>query len=121
MNKENVDFLKERMFFLGFGDKLHNELEKKISQQPEKFNLSMQGEFQKGQQKSVVDYNIDFSKSKQSDKYFANNYTATLKNEDPAKEVSQKFYLNNGSGVTAKEAFNLLEGRAVHKTNLVNK
>jgi hypothetical protein len=29
--------------------------------------------------------------------------------------------LNNGSGVTAKEAFNMLEGRAVYKKNLVNK
>lgn len=121
MNKENVDFLKDRLFFLGFGDKMNAELEKKIEQQPEKFTMSMQGEFLKGDQKSIVDYTLDFSKSKQNDMYFVNNYTATLKNDDPEKERSQKFYLNNGSGVTAKEAYNLLEGRAVHKNNLTNK
>lgn len=36
------------------------------------------------------------------------------------EKVSQTFYLNNGKGVTAKEAFNLLEGRAVNK-DLVKK
>jgi len=36
------------------------------------------------------------------------------------EKVSQTFYLNNGKGVTAKEAFNLLEGRAVNK-ELINK
>lgn len=34
--------------------------------------------------------------------------------------ISQTFYLNNGRGVTAKEAFNLLEGRSVNK-DLINK
>jgi hypothetical protein len=34
--------------------------------------------------------------------------------------VSQTFYLNNGRGVTAKEAFNLLEGRSVNK-DLISK
>jgi hypothetical protein len=36
------------------------------------------------------------------------------------EKVSQTFYLNNGKGVTAKEAYNLLEGRAVNK-DLINK
>lgn len=121
MNEQNVQFLKDRLFFLGFGDKLNAELEKKIEQQQEKFNLNIQGEFQANGMKNVVDYVLDFSKSKQNDMYFINNYTASLKNETPEKERSQKFYLNNGSGVTAKEAFNLLEGRAVYKNNLVNR
>lgn len=121
MNKENVDFLKERLFFLGFGDKLHAELEKKIVEQTEKFTLSMQAEFAKGNQKNIVDYSLDFTKSKKQDKYFVNNYTATLKNDDPQKERSHKFHLNNGSGITAKGAYNMLEGRAALNNYLVNK
>jgi hypothetical protein len=121
MNEQNMQFLKERLFFLGFGDKLNADLEKKIGQQQEKFNLDIQGEFESKGKKNIVDYVLDFSKSKQNDMYFVNNYTATIKGDDPEKERSQKFYLNNGSGVTAKEAFNLLEGRAVLKNNLVNK
>ena len=121
MNQQNVDFLKDRVFFLGFGDKLHSELEKKIESKAEKFTLPIQGEFGKDDQKKVIDYSLDFTKSKKEDMYFLNNYTATLKNDDPSKEKSQKFFLNKGSGVTAKEAFNLLEGRAVFKNNLEKK
>lgn len=116
MNQQNVDFLKDRLFFLGFGDNLHKELDRKLAEKPDKFTLSFQGEFGKDNSKKMVDYEIDLSKSKKEDMYFLNNYTATLKNEDPAKEKTQKFFLNKGSGVTAKEAFNLLEGRGVFKT-----
>lgn len=62
-----------------------------------------------------MDYQIDFSKSKQGDMYFVNKYQATLKNEDPGKDKSQTFYINKGNGVTAKEAYNMLDGRAVNK------
>ena len=47
--------------------------------------------------------------------YFVNKYQATLKNEDSEKEKSQTFYINKGNGVTAKEAYNMLDGRAVNK------
>ncbi|MGC3947996.1 MAG: hypothetical protein QM762_26385 [Chryseolinea sp.] len=121
MKQDNVQFLKDRLFFLGFGDNLHANLEKKIKEGPDKFTLTMQGEFSQGDKKKVVDYTLDFSKSKKEDMYFVNNYTAKLKGENPEQDKSQKFFLNNGLGVTAKEAFNLLEGRAVYKTKLINK
>ncbi len=119
-DQKNVDYLKERIFFLGFGDKLNADLEKNIKAQKEQFQLPMQGEFNKGDKKEVVNFALDFTKSKQNDMYFLNNYKATLKNDDPEKERSQTFYINKGNGVTAKEAYNLLEGRAVHK-KLTNK
>lgn len=115
MNKQNAEFLGERLFYLGFGDKLNAELEKNMKAGKEKFQLPFQGEFTKGEKKDVVDYQIDFSKSNQGDMYFVNKYQATLKNEDTEKEKSQTFYLNKGSGVTAKEAYNMLDGRAVNK------
>ncbi|HTF21692.1 MAG TPA: hypothetical protein VK658_26615 [Chryseolinea sp.] len=123
MNKENIEFLKQRLFYLGFGENLHVDMDKKIRENADKFTLSMKGEFGQGDQKKYVDYKVDFSRSKQegSDMYFVNNYTAKLLNEKPELERSQKFFLNKGNGVTAKEAFNLLEGRAVHKNNLTNK
>lgn len=120
MNEQNAEYLKERLFFLGFGNNLNAELEKNIRQQREQFKLPIQAEFSKGSQKDIVDFSLDFSKSKQSDMYFLNNYQATLKHDDPGKEQSQTFYINKGNGVTAKEAYNLLDGRAVHK-KLVDK
>jgi hypothetical protein len=104
---------------MGFGDKLVPELEAKINEQPAEFKLSMQGEYKKGDVVERVDYSLDFRKSDQTDMYFFNRYQATLKNED-AKEKSQTFYVTKNTGITAKEAFNLLSGRSVNK-DLTNK
>src|SRR5207245_848968 len=46
--------------------------------------------------------------------YFFNSYHASLERKNGDK-VEQTFYLTKGRGVTAKEAYNLLEGRAVYK------
>lgn len=120
MNDKNAEYLKERMFYLGFGDKLNADLEKNIKAQKEQFQLPIQAEFTKGDKKNIVEFNLDFTKSKENDMYFLNNYKATIKHDDPEKEKSQTFYINKGNGVTAKEAYNLLDGRAVHK-KLTNK
>jgi hypothetical protein len=52
--------------------------------------------------------------------YFFNKYHATLKNDDPKKDISQTFYVTKNKGITTKEAFNLLSGRSVNK-DLSNK
>lgn len=115
MNDQNAEFLKGRLFYLGFGDKLNAELEKNMKAGKEQFQIPFRGEFSKGEKKDVVDYQVDFSKSTQGDMYFVNKYRATLNSDDPEKEKSQTFYINKGNGVTAKEAYNLLDGRAVNK------
>lgn len=120
MNTKNLDFLKDGLKYMGFGDKLNADLEKQISQQPTDFNLNMQGEFKRDGVTEKVDYRLDFKKSDQTDMYFFNRYQATLKNDDPTQEKSQTFYITKNSGITAKEAYNLLSGRAVNK-DLTNK
>ncbi|MGB4400562.1 MAG: hypothetical protein WBJ10_14410, partial [Daejeonella sp.] len=67
-----------------------------------------------------MDYTLHFKKSDSKDMYFFNRYDASLQNGKPEMDKNQCFYINKGNGVTAKEAFNLLEGRSVHK-ELVNK
>jgi hypothetical protein len=74
----------------------------------------------KGAVVEKVDYSLDFRKSDQTDMYFFNRYQATLKHEDATKEKSQTFYVTKNTGITAKEAFNLLSGRSVNK-DLTNK
>ena len=51
--------------------------------------------------------------------YFFNRYTASFKAGENGPEKSQSFYINKNAGVTAKEAYNLLNGRSVNK-DLVN-
>jgi len=115
MNVKNLEFLKEGLKYLGFGEKMNVDLENKIKEQPAEFKLSMVGEFNKGDTKEKVNYSLDFRKSDQTDMYFFNRYQATLKNDDPSKDVTQTFYITKNSGITAKEAYNLLSGRAVNK------
>jgi hypothetical protein len=122
MNEKNTDYLKKQIFYLGFGNKLDVDLQNNIKAQKDQFQLPILAEFSKGDKIDIVSFKLDFTKSKEenSDMYFLNSYKATLKHDDPGKEKSQTFYINKGSGVTAKEAYNLLEGRAVHK-KLTNK
>ncbi len=120
MNIKNLEFLKNGLKYMGFGEKLNANLEESIKEKPNEFQLAMQGEFKKEGGTEVVDYKLDFKKSGQSDMYFFNRYEATLKNDDPSKEKSQTFYITKNTGITAKEAFNLLEGRSVNK-DLTNK
>lgn len=115
MNVKNLEFLKEGLKYLGFGDKLNADLESKIKEQPNEFKLNLVGEFNKDNIKDRVNYILDFKKSDQTDMYFLNRYQATLKNDDPGQEKTQTFYITKNSGITAKEAYNLLSGRAVNK------
>ena len=109
MNLQNLDYLKENLRYMGFGDKVNADLEKNIQQGFPEFVLKMHSEF--GGQN--LEANLFFRKSDQSDLYFFNKYDAVLRNDVGTFEHS--FYLNKGHGVTLKEAFNLLQGRAVYK------
>src|SRR5690606_6128272 len=120
MNVKNLEYLKESLKYLGFGDKLNADLEKNIKDQTAEFKLQLRGEFTRDGQKGRVDYALDFKKSDQTDMYFLNRYNATLKHDDPEKDRSQTFYISRNAGITAKEAYNLLSGRAVNK-DLINK
>lgn len=120
MNTKNLEFLKDGLKYMGFGEKLHADLEARINEQPAEFKLTLQGEFKRDGVADKVDYRLDFKKSDQTDMYFFNRYQATLKNEDPAQEKAQTFYITKNSGITAKEAYNLLSGRSVNK-DLTNK
>lgn len=112
MNEQNLDYLKENLRLMGFGDKLHADLEKNMQQGFPEFVLKMQSEFSG----KNMDTALSIKKSDQSDMYFFNRFDAHLHHRnDASKDVQQTFYLNKGHGVTLKEAFNLLEGRAVHK------
>ena len=51
--------------------------------------------------------------------YFFNRYDATLEKANK-EQLSHTIYLNKGQGITMKETYNLLNGRAVN-TDLTNK
>lgn len=115
MNQENLQYLSDNLKYMGFGETLKADLEKNLQEGKPEFKLEFFNEIgNKGFEAS-----LQFRKSDATDMYFFNNYQATLHRSN-GEDVSQTFYLNKGKGVTAKEAFNLLDGRAVHK-ELLNK
>lgn len=115
MNTQNLEFLKKSLLNLGFGEKVNQELEQQIGKQTPEFVLNARNEFNQ----KPVDYQLHFKAGETEGMYFFNKYDATL-NKGKEQEVNQTFYINKGNGITAKEAFNLMEGRAVHK-QLFNK
>lgn len=115
MNEDNFEFLQNNIKYMGFSENLNEQLEKNLKQGKDDFELSYKTEINK----KPFEATLKFGKADNSDMYFFNNYKATLERSNGQK-VDQTFYLNKGKGVTAKEAFNMLDGRAVHK-QLTNK
>lgn len=116
MNTQNLEFLQSNLKYFGFGDKLNEALEKSISEQQKEFQLKLEiPHFN-----NKMDYTLHFKRSDSTDMYFFNRYDATLQNGNPDHNKNQTFYINKGNGVTAKEAYNLLEGRSVFR-NLINR
>lgn len=121
MNEKNLDYLKNSLKYLGFGDKLNEVLEKAIRQELPKFKITLNNTIsppgiakEDTVERDFIRYDLSFSKSKESDMYFLNQYQAKLlKPHTPERE--QVFTLNNGNWTTAKEAYNLLSGRSVNK------
>jgi hypothetical protein len=110
MNQENFDYLKDNLKYMGFGEKLYPQLEKELSKGSPQFQLQLDSEVNG---KAFV-ATLNFRKSDTKDMYFFNSYHASLQRKD-GHLVDQAFYLNKGKGVTAKEAYNLLDGRSVFK------
>ena len=111
MNTKNLEFLKEGIKYLGFGEGLNNKLTEELKSQKSEFQLRTENQYGKDK----VSYALDFRKSDQSDMYFFNKYTASLQGQESGQDKSQTFFIKKNSGVTAKEAYNLLNGRAVNK------
>lgn len=113
-----LSYLKNQMMYLGFGqDKnLHNQLEKGIEEAKngEKFQISTP--YDKVQDGNTANFTINFHKSSENAVYL-NSFKAVLKDGNTGEERTHLFGVNN---FTAKEAINLLEGRAV-KTQFTNK
>ncbi len=115
MNEKNLAYLKDNIKYMGFGDKQNEAIEQHLKEGKESFQLTFNTEVNK----KPFEATLNFRKSDSSEMYFFNNYHASLQRSNGEK-MEQTFYLNKGKGVTAKEAYNLLEGRSVYK-DLSNK
>ena len=117
MNEKNVDYLKDQLKYLGFGEGLTEKLSAAIQEGKPSFVIRHEDAFQG----TAIEAQLHFKQSSQTDLYFFNKYEAKLKSETAAElDRQHTFHINKGSSITLKEAFNLLQGRAVNK-DLVTK
>jgi hypothetical protein len=110
MNEKNYDYLKDQLKNTGFGEDLQNQLKGKIEKQPAEFQLEHSRKFGN----DTVNATLHFKKSDETDMYFFNKYDLSSKPHN-GDEMQQTFYVNKGNTITLKEAYNLMEGRAVNK------
>lgn len=127
MNQDNLEYLKNSLKFMGFDNRVNEDLEKNIRAGVKEFVSKDKAEFYNGNR--ITESDLHFKRGDQNEKYFWNKYDATLFKPD-GSSVSQTFYINlvkreneetqkpeyRLSGFTLKEATNLLDGRYVHKT-----
>lgn len=114
MQEENVEFLKNNVKYLGFGEQISEDMVKQINAGNPEFTL----ETSSIHWDKTIDYKLHFRQSEETGRYFFNRYEAKLTDADSDKVLNQTFYIQKGKGFTAKEAYNLLEGRFVHKEML---
>ena len=107
---DQVQYLKDQMKYLGFGEgeKLHKDLADGINSAEKNFEIKATTD--KALPGNEVNFTLKFSKSEQGGVFF-NSYDAALKNDKV--DILQNFKVNKDNSFTAKEAINLLEGRAV--------
>lgn len=116
MNQKNLEFLADQIKYTGFGENLQGVLKEQMEKGEKEFTLRHDTVFDK----STFASELHFKKSDQSDLYFFNSYKAMLQKENAPYALEQIFYVSKDNTYTMKEAFNLLEGRAVNK-DLKNK
>jgi hypothetical protein len=121
MNENNLEYLQNNLKYLGFGESLNQQLKDAIEKELPEFKLQLEVKMaapnakDKTELADAMRYELDFSKSKETDMYFFNKYSASLQKVGETAVIDQTFYINKGKGVTAKESYNLLSGRAVNK------
>ncbi len=110
MNTENLNYLKDAIRYHGFGEKLHADLENHIATGEAHFQLRF-AEPVNGKSFEAL---LSFRRGDNSDMYYFNSYKAKL-DRGIRENIEHTFYINKGRGITAKEAYNLLDGRSVYK------
>jgi hypothetical protein len=117
MNENNLKYLKDQLKYTGFGETFDTELKENMLKGDKDFKIMHTGIMNNGvPNRDTVTVELNFKKSDQTDMYFFNSYHMNLQKEENKPGMEQTFYINNdGTSITLKEAYNLMEGRSVNK------
>jgi len=112
MNEQSFDYVKNQLFYLGFGEEVAKPLREKMEQNLTEFQIPHSRKFGQDETTSV----LHFSKGDQKDKdmTFFNRADITLK--QPGKEdLTQTFFFGKEHNYTLQERYNMMDGRAAYR------
>jgi len=112
MNEQSFDYVKNQLFYLGFGEEVAKPLREKMEQNLTEFTVPHSRKFGQDETNSV----LHFSKGDQNDKdmTFFNRADITLK--QPGKEdLTQTFFFGKEHNYTLQERYNMMDGRAAYR------
>jgi len=122
MNEQNLDYLKKSLEYLGFGTRLNDVLESAIRREMPAFTLGINQQYISAEQRKnpvpaadQIRFQLNFTKSKQSDMYFLNDYEVTLNPHGTSIPRKQTFDLERDNRITATQAYKLLSGQSFEK------
>jgi len=111
MKSEDIGRMVNHLDYLGFPKTHEQEIKDKISSDPGKFEIDGKVKFPNYAKEKDMDYTIYFKKFERQDMYHPYMYRAEFEGE----QRSQMFRIVEDAAFTTRDAFNLLNGRAVHK------
>ena len=116
MQTDNYDYLQKQLMYKGFdSEALILELKTNIEKGLPEFQLQHKEMYKRPDGKeNQFDTILDFKKGKEGDRYFFNGFEAVLTKAE-GEQMIQTFYNAMDKSFTKKEAYNLLDGRAVKK------
>jgi hypothetical protein len=107
--------LEENLRYLGFGAHItfHDQLVEEMVKNDHEFKITTDVIYD---QWSRLDLTLYFRKAGMHNMYFIVKYIGELSyNDAPDRNKMHTFYIYKGSGITLREAYNLLQGRSVNK------
>ena len=93
MNIQNFEYLRDQLFYCGFGHKLEDALKSKMAKDKQEFQLQYRGQIDS----EPVRAELHFSKSRQTDKYFFNSFRVELPQNSARVTGSRRFQVKVGS------------------------
>jgi hypothetical protein len=112
MNEQSFDYVKNQLFYLGFGEEVAKPLREKMEQNLTEFTVPHTRKFGQDETHSI----LHFSKGDRKDKdmTFFNRADITLK--QPGKEdLTQTFFFGKEHNYTLQERYNMMDGRAAYR------
>jgi len=112
MNEQSFDYVKNQLFYLGFGEEIAKPLRVKMEQNLTEFTLPHTRKFGQDETSSV----LHFSKGDQKDKdmTFFNRVDVTLK-QAGKEDLTQSFFIGKEYNYTLQERYNMMDGRFAYR------